>query len=474
MTVASQPLAAMPQVMRLIDASPGLYPVLLHGWMHVSRADVWVRLLSAIFGWLAVVVIWRVGARSFGWRAGLAAAAVMAIAPGHVHYAQYVRNYSLFTLLLSVHLWLVLDWFARSGRPSRRRSAALATVTAALLYTHYLALLLLPAEGLYALWHWRAARSAVLGWAAAVALGALLFLPGVPLLQHNIAYDRMRNLDRPPRPPLVELVPTLAAELTVGQRSLGFEHPQVQRVTLIAAVLLVPGLALAGLANGIRNRQHAVLLLALVALLPVAVYIGSGRRLVAVRFFLPFMAGYVVLAGYGLSLLGRQARLLATVALAILCAVPLAHFYTRFAWSYDHRRVAEVIRSSAGGDEPLLVVHPFEAFFYRWYLGPTWPIRGLLFTPLEEQERYVIKPPPFDLDRARDRIVRIAQEHDRFWVVGQSPRSFRFDDPGAEVQLFAWLDAEYLRLTDLDAVTGGDPLIRAYGTPPRAGTGATR
>src|SRR5687768_11900274 len=145
-TVASQPLGDMAAVMRLIDASPALYPLLLHGWLHISHADAWVRLLSAIFGWLAVVAIWRLVTRHFGIRAGLAAAAVMALSPGHVHYSQYVRSYSLFTLLAALHVWLALEWVRSPSRPNARRIAGIVLVTTAMLYTHYLSLLLVRSE----------------------------------------------------------------------------------------------------------------------------------------------------------------------------------------------------------------------------------------------------------------------------------------------------------------------------------------
>jgi len=474
-TVASQPLGEMARVMRLIDASPALFPLLLHAWIGLGQSNVWVRLLPALFGWAAVFVIWRIGRDGFGWRTGLAAAAVMAIAPAHVHYAQYVRSYSLFTLLAAVHVWLCLRWLdstARSQDPPRRLFMALAATTAALLYTHYLSLLLFPVEALVVLGRWRSARRAVVGWGVALAVGGVLFLPGVPLLAHNMAYDRLRNLERPEPPPLVELVPTLVAEFGVGQRALGFDDPGLQRATLVAAVTVLPALALVGAARGWRVRRRDTLLLALVAVLPLVIYIGSGRRLVAVRFFLPFMVGYVVLIGHALATLSRSYRLAAAVAVLVLCVVPLAHFYRSYAWSYDHRRVAEAIRSRAAPEDVLFVVHPFESFYYRWYLGEAMPMRGLTFTALDEAEQaeYVIKPPPLDLARAQARIADAASDHPRFWVVGQSMRSFA-SDAAEEARLFDWLGSRYQRLDDLDALTGADPHVHLYAAVPPTGSG---
>jgi hypothetical protein len=207
--------------------------------------------------------------------------------------------------------------------------------------------------------------------------------------------------------------------------------------------------------------------------LPIAVYIGTGRRLVAVRFFVPFMAGYVVLIGHGLASLRRGAAVAAGGLVVLLCAVPLTYFFTTYAWSYDHRRVARAIGQAAEPGDALFVVHPFETFYYRWYLDDTMPMQGLTFTALEEQEAYVIKPPPLDLDRAESRIRAAAGTHPRLWIVGQSTKSFA-SDADAEGQLFAWLDAHARRLADFDALTDGDPHIRLYDVRTAFGSATAR
>ncbi len=462
-TVASQPLESMARVMRLIDASPALYPLLLHGWLTVGHHDAWVRLLSAIFGFLAVVVVWKIVAREFGSRAGLLAAAVMAISPGHVHYSQYVRSYSLFTLLAALHVGLVVEWSRSASRPGPGRFAAIVLVTTAMLYTHYLSLLLVATTGVFMLWRYRRSARVVVPWVAAMAACGVLFLPGVPLLQHNVTFDRVRNADRPDPPPFRELAPTLVAELGAGQRSLGFGDPVVRRTTLIAAALLLPGLAAIGFLRGWRIAPASVILLAAVAIVPPVLYVGSGRRLVAVRFFLPFMVGYLGLIGIGLSSLRRWRAIAAGVAVVAIAAVPLTHYYARHTWSYDHRSVALAIGGASRPGDALVTVHPFETLYYRWYLGDTMPIEGLVFTPLEEQETYVIKPPPLDLERAREKVQHVAARHPRFWVVGQTTRSFA-SDAADEALLLEWLDSHFERIADLDRLTGGDPHIRLYGT----------
>jgi hypothetical protein len=469
-TIATQPLSRMAEAMREVDASPALYPVLLHFWLEVARSDAWTRALSAIFGLAAVAVVGLLGSRAFGWRTGLAAAFVMAIAPGHVHYAQYVRNYSLFTLLAAIHVLLFVEWLEPRATVGRGRALLVLAVTTALLYTHYLSMLLFAGEAVAGLLRLKDVRTRVLAWGGIVAIGGVLFLPGVPLLLHNAAFDRVRNAERAASPPLVELVPNLAAELMVGQRSLGFDDPAVRRATLAAAAVLFPALWMIGVAQGWRSHRYLTLILCLVSLVPFAIYLGSGRKLVAVRFFLPFAAGYLVLLGHGLASLRGIARWTAVAALSVLSAVPLTHFYRTFSWSYDHRAVARALEARAHPGDVVLVTHPYEAFYYRWYLDARLPVRGLLFTPIDEQDTYVIKPADLRFEQAMARVLQAASGHPRFWFVGQSGRSFA-GDAHEEARLIEWLERSYRRVDDLGTMTGSDPVIRLYevgASPPGA------
>ena len=489
LTVAAQPLDRMARAMRLIDASPALTPLLLHAWLTPFDSDAWARSLMALFGWLTIPMAYAAGSRAFDRESGLWAAFGAAMAPSLVHYSQYVRGYSLFTLLSVTHLWLALGWFCRrpargtpppsaadgptqvpsSERPSLAATLAVTGVVTAMLYTHYLSLLYFVAPGTLALVRLRRQRARASAWVAAHGLAAVLFLPGVPLLAHNIQADAVRNEERPLPPPAHVLVPNVALEMFVGQRALGFSDPTVRRSTLVAAAVVFPALVIMAAASGWRDRRCAVLLLLGTAVVPLAIYVVTGRRLVAVRFFLPSTVAGLVLAGYALRLLRVPARTAAAVALAVLAAVPLWHFYTAHEWSYDHRRVARAIQAEARPGDVMLVVHPYEALYYRRYLGNGFPIIGATFTPLSEQAEYVIKPEPLDAIAAIPRLETSLRSARRVWVVGESRRSFASSEP-EERRLLAWMERRYGELARLDALTGGDPAVRLYradGAAPR-------
>jgi len=476
-TVAVQPLSEMPRVMRLIDASPALPPLLLHAWLQVLDADAWARLLMAVFGWLTIPVAYGLAARAFDRRSATWAAFAVAIAPSLVHYSQYVRNYSLFTLLAAVHLWIAVAWFgggqggvqeaedqasSPSDRPSPAEAITLVLVTTALLYTHYLSLLYFLVPGCAALWYLRSRRARAVAWIGAHLVGVVLFLPGVPLLEHNMRADAVRNEQRPLPPPPHVLAPNVALEMFVGQRTLGFSDPLLRRSTLIGASIVFPALVLLAIGARWRDERTTVLLLVGTATVPLLVYILTGRRLVAVRFFLPSIVAALVLAGHGMRLLRPRLRAASAAALCVLAAVPLWHFYTRHEWSYDHKAVAREITTRARPGDVVVVVHPYEAFYYRRYLGQGIPIVGATFTPLTEQAEYVIKPEPLDAAAARSRLETALASAHRIWVIGASRRSFAASETEQQT-LLEWMTRRYGEVARLDALTGGDPEVRLYG-----------
>ena len=66
------------------DVHPPLYPVLHHFWMKLGEGDGFSRVPSAIFGVGAVFVMYLLGDRLLGRRAGLVAAGLLAVSSFHV------------------------------------------------------------------------------------------------------------------------------------------------------------------------------------------------------------------------------------------------------------------------------------------------------------------------------------------------------------------------------------------------------
>jgi len=99
------------------ESAPPLYYALAWVWTQLTGTDeVGLRSLSAIAGVATIPVAYLIGAELRGARAGIAAAALVAVNPMLLWYSQEARGYALFVLLTS----LALLYFIRAlGRPPR-------------------------------------------------------------------------------------------------------------------------------------------------------------------------------------------------------------------------------------------------------------------------------------------------------------------------------------------------------------------
>ena len=187
--IAKQPLHTLPTYLKR-DGAPPLFYVLLHGWMGVfGDSDLAVRSLSGVIGVVTVPLVWLAGRRFGGRIAGWAAMLLVATSPFAVRYDTETRMYALVTLLTVLGL-LAMQRVLIRPRPGNL--VALAAVTGLLLYSHYWSFYLLGTAFLWLAWQaWRGRpqwrRPARLGMVA-MAVGALTFIPWVPIFLYQSAH----------------------------------------------------------------------------------------------------------------------------------------------------------------------------------------------------------------------------------------------------------------------------------------------
>lgn len=120
----------------------GLFTLLVHIFLHLGDIVLMVRLPSALFGTATIVVVYLLGKAFFSKKDGLIAAGLVALSPFLTRYSQYSRAYSLFVLLSLLSLY----FFDKAQKENRTQSWALYGIFTTLnIYTHLIALLLLPA-----------------------------------------------------------------------------------------------------------------------------------------------------------------------------------------------------------------------------------------------------------------------------------------------------------------------------------------
>ena len=308
------------------ESNPPLFYVLEWGWTRVfGDGEAGLRSLSALAGLLMVPVAYAIARRAASGvaRAGLAAAALVAVNPLLVWFSQEARSYALATLLAAVALLLSLH--ALDDRRGRWL-AGWAVVAALALATHYFTAFVLAPQALWLLWrhpHRRGATAAV----AALTAAGLALLP-LLLAQAGNPYD------------IAGTSIALRLVQVPKQFLLGYRGPLALPLGLLEALLVAGGGWLL-LRRTPRDARDRALLLAgigavgvalpLLAALVGADYVNTRNLLPAL---IPLLAALAV--GYGASSVPRTGAgllvALCGLSLAIVVAVASDSQYQRQDW----------------------------------------------------------------------------------------------------------------------------------------------
>ncbi|GAB4558735.1 MAG: hypothetical protein Kow0047_04070 [Anaerolineae bacterium] len=179
------------------DIQPPLYYYLIAAWLRVAGSSEWaLRFPSAIWGLLAIPLIYVLARRFFSRTAALLASALATLSPQYIYYSQEARMYTQLTTLGMFLLWA---WHhAIHGQTDGQRRkwwAVLIAVALAATYTHYFAFFLLVALALATAFLALAPRSSLERRAvlteglAAATLIAVGYLPWAPYVAQRYRMD---------------------------------------------------------------------------------------------------------------------------------------------------------------------------------------------------------------------------------------------------------------------------------------------
>jgi uncharacterized membrane protein len=212
---------------------PPLYYQFLHYWLSLGESEFMLRLSSALLGSLAIPLSYALAVRLGGRDIALTTAWLTALSPLLVWYSQELRSYSL---LLVLGLLSALALVRLVERPHLLWWLLYIVAMCATLYTHYVALLLLPVQfGLIALLYLqeRVTRQGVFLWLAAWPLVVLLYWPWLvsPTMSRFMELLSANNLY-----PIQLLASSLSISMTVATAAMALAM-LLAFVTIVAAVL---------------------------------------------------------------------------------------------------------------------------------------------------------------------------------------------------------------------------------------------
>ena len=161
------------------DAGPPLYYDLLHLWRcFVGESEIALRLLSLLFSLVVTLLLYRFCLRWGEKRTAVGTSLFWILSPLSIHYAQEVRNYTLFAALSLAYVFYLFDFLFHHRRDSFIYSTILLILS---LYTHNTAWFLILAGFLAAVgFAWD--RRKLLFLIGSYGIALLLYLPWIPTL----------------------------------------------------------------------------------------------------------------------------------------------------------------------------------------------------------------------------------------------------------------------------------------------------
>ena len=168
------------------DTHPPLYYLFLRVWITVAGdSPLALRAMSMFFGMMTIALVYQIArevVRQRGWTSivgvPIFAALVMAMTDAEIDLAQEARNYTLYTMLACLSVWMYLRWIRFGGERSRRMQWALGlwiVANVALVYTHYQGIFIPAIQGLHALVFLRKKQRLIA--IGALIVSGLIFLP---------------------------------------------------------------------------------------------------------------------------------------------------------------------------------------------------------------------------------------------------------------------------------------------------------
>jgi uncharacterized membrane protein len=194
------------------DTMPPLYYFLLHFWALFGQSVAWLRGLNVLLSLGVIFLAYRLTCDLYGQPAGVWAAALVAVAPFQIYYAQEMRMYTLLALGLTGFSWCFLRIYRDEGpwRTQWPLWAAMALFGEIALYSHNLAgfTLAVPAIFLLVKRRWKLLLK-LCGCLAAMGIG---FLPWLLLVPGQV--QKIQTAFWTPRPGVVEILQVVVMFVT--------------------------------------------------------------------------------------------------------------------------------------------------------------------------------------------------------------------------------------------------------------------
>jgi len=308
--------------------NPPLHYALLGVWSRLfGGSDAALRSLSATVSTVGILAIFDVAKRLAGVRVALVAAALLAISPPNIYYAQENRTYALAMVLAMASVASLL----RAEQPPARPWPWIAYAASVLLcaYTHYFCFFFLAGHVVYVAWVHRHDRRFLLRWALAVAAAAAVF-SAIWLPAFYAQITTQGNLARSASAWHLHFVGTPMV-FSVGTTLVWKDSATPPRLAAAAVAVLSFGAAFLAGVVALRNNRRVLLLLGTWLLSTILIPFGISLLLSPLynsRYVMIASPAFVILVAAGLVHLSRIPRAAAIASVVATSVASLVLYFT--------------------------------------------------------------------------------------------------------------------------------------------------
>jgi len=419
---------------------PPLFHSLMRIWFRLtgfSDNDAIYKIPPALFGTLAILLMFILGKWLHSSQLGLLAAAAFTLSPFQIYFSQELRSYTLLTLLILISyisFLLLLN-------PQRKWAFALLGLTYAVAsYTHYFMFPVLLSQGLYLMTSPKA-RPYLRQWIKALCLAALLvalYLPRLLIVQHKVTQSVWVH-EGPLFPQLLESLFSLPIKLGLGPEIgfLFYDLSRPQQLFWILAGVVCIVLWFYGLCRWLKAdpaRLDPCWLLASWAAVPVlfvlAIDLIRHSVVLSLSRYLSFVSpALFLLLAAGLLGLKRKLKWVLALGLSSVMLLVLVQYYQDPVKLQDWKGLSGLLQAQAG---------PRDLLVFNQVGRSTWlaPLNALCLTYYHGTEGHPIYLTGETLSRKTRELL---QMRERFWLISQNRF---FSDPGPPFQLISRTELE--------------------------------
>jgi len=375
--------------------TPTLYHILLNFWLYLGRSDAMIRLLSAVFGVIALWVVYLVGKNLLDTKHGLLGAFLLAISPFHIWYSQEARMYSLLILLSSASMLFFIKFLKeKRGWPSVWW--ILTTVMA--IYTHYHAAFILFCQVVFFLFFRAKYRSRWSRFGYSLGAMAIMVLPSFFLMFPGGQFDTAQDWALAGNPLRVFSVPYTFFAFSLGfsygpsvaelHRSLSLATVRPYLTQVVPAFFLFSAIFVMGVRSLWREREQLAFLL-LYLIVPIVgaclVSLLWPRASYNVRYVSAALTGFILILARGLLVPRYQIvrwTLMAFVLMVTLLSVHNHYYQEKYAKA-DYRSAAQFVRVHSELSDVILTTQ--VGLFTYYYRGPL-VVHKLFWSPISYRQ----------------------------------------------------------------------------------------